>query len=94
MRASQKGENMYFVTKRRIKAGEELMIDYGPQYWPGLRYQTRTHELNREVQQLKTALNAVPKGDRRKREDLEARLARCRWDAEALEEGSDAESDD
>jgi len=94
VRASQRGKDIYFFTKRRIKAGEELLIDYGPQYWSGLRHQIRTEEIGKEVRSLKRALAALPKSaSKRQRDDLEEQLQRCQWDMEQLEEGSDADSD-
>mmetsp|Transcript_119054 Transcript_119054/g.333531 ORF Transcript_119054/g.333531 Transcript_119054/m.333531 type:complete len:227 (+) Transcript_119054:92-772(+) len=93
VRATQRGDKIFFVTKRRVAAGEEFLIDYGPQYWEGLKYQTRTKELRDEVKLLKAKLARIPAGSKRQRADLEEQIARCRWDREMLDEGSDADSD-
>jgi len=80
------------ATTRKVAAGEELLINYGPSYFEGARYQQRSQELRRELREAKAALAASREGGRRRKE-LEARLDNVRWDMEALDDGSDADSD-
>mmetsp|Transcript_59842 Transcript_59842/g.165526 ORF Transcript_59842/g.165526 Transcript_59842/m.165526 type:complete len:213 (-) Transcript_59842:163-801(-) len=94
LKSQQRGRNVYFVTIRKVAAGEELLLDYGPNYWTGMRYQTRAKELRRELRKLRVALVAAPARGRQRR-DLEEQIARTEFSKEQLEDfdDSDAESD-
>mmetsp|Transcript_5316 Transcript_5316/g.15051 ORF Transcript_5316/g.15051 Transcript_5316/m.15051 type:complete len:237 (-) Transcript_5316:87-797(-) len=94
----QRGANMYFVTSRRVAAGEELVIDYGPEYWKSQRFQHRRSELVRELRKLRglrASLGGGPSGPGGKRRaDLEARIASAAWDLGELEVDSDSDGGD
>mmetsp|Transcript_75190 Transcript_75190/g.220422 ORF Transcript_75190/g.220422 Transcript_75190/m.220422 type:complete len:220 (+) Transcript_75190:94-753(+) len=92
LRSHQRGKNVYFITTRQVAAGEELLLDYGPDYWRGMRYQTRERELGREMRQLKAALAAAPEGSRRRR-DLEEQVERVQFSKDQLEDFEDSEAD-
>eukprot|EP00930_Biecheleria_cincta_P070492 TRINITY_DN5812_c0_g1_i1.p1 TRINITY_DN5812_c0_g1~~TRINITY_DN5812_c0_g1_i1.p1 ORF type:complete len:197 (-),score=32.82 TRINITY_DN5812_c0_g1_i1:493-1083(-) len=91
LRAKQIGGDMRFITKRRIAAGEELLLDYGDGYWTGLRRATRRKELLSEIRKLSSAC----KNKSGKRAAvLEEQLARARYDMAKLNDGTDSEDSD
>merc|ERR1711862_12885 len=93
VKAKQLGEKVHFFTTKRVNVGDELLIDYGPQYFEGLRYQTRLGEYRREILRVKSALRSLPRSAKSKRESLEASLEILTWKIDDLDAGSDAESD-
>merc|ERR1711924_209775 len=53
VKSKQRGGNIYYTTTRRVAAGEELLINYGPEYFEGARYHQRAKELRKEMRQTK-----------------------------------------
>jgi len=92
VKASQRNGQVYFAAKRPIKSGEELIIDYGPTYWEGMRYQTRMKELRQDATRIKAQLRVCQ--DPMQCAELEEELARQRWDKEKLEDGSSSSSEE
>jgi hypothetical protein len=93
LKSAQRGKDMFFVTTRRVAAAEELLLDYGPAYWPGLRRQTRCKELGKEASVLRAALRGVPPGSRTAA-NITTQLQRLRMDLQDVKEGSDSESEE
>eukprot|EP00416_Gambierdiscus_australes_P021471 CAMPEP_0171072858 /NCGR_PEP_ID=MMETSP0766_2-20121228/11140_1 /TAXON_ID=439317 /ORGANISM="Gambierdiscus australes, Strain CAWD 149" /LENGTH=211 /DNA_ID=CAMNT_0011529493 /DNA_START=36 /DNA_END=671 /DNA_ORIENTATION=- len=92
LKAKQRGRNIYYYTTRQVHAGEELLLDYGPEYWFGVRFQLRTRELNKELRILRKALAAAPERSP-KRKDLEEQIARVHYSKDQLEDMDDSDAD-
>merc|ERR1712032_303290 len=75
VRALQERGHIFCETTRRVRSGEELLLDYGSNYWSGLRYNTRLAELQKDVRRLRASLRSDPKPHGRKHEEIKEQLA-------------------
>merc|ERR1712070_684996 len=58
----QKGDRVYFATLKAVSAGQELIVDYGENYWEGTRRNARVSEIlalqaliRKQLREAKTA---------------------------------------
>merc|ERR1711862_1017586 len=95
-RIAWRGKEVHFATIKKVRKGMEFVVDYGPNYWAGLKNNTKLAALQKAIRTARSSMKsaASPSAQARWRRKLvQAREALRDW-VERVEDGSDSEDED